>query len=333
MSPSPVKLIRKAQSESLFGFSGEMEQAHSPYMSSFGATDTPYDLGAPGAITEIKRALKALGNMGASMVAPDFDRILETAWQKIQENDVWDEASALEFLFFVSRYKNETILGTPWAVEPFYIPGEYPSPPQPSVMGLELLASAVNDRLKGVPEMTLYQAWRGGMLKPPAIVSAPSKDTPVKQTSKYEPSTTAPMDATEAQKGLIRAADDGRVAAWFKAVQASNENDRKIVQVEADGAFKARAKAIADAGKSSPANVSLAEQCAKDGGKWDAAKLTCVMPHPAPPAPGPGPEKPEDKPSGEGGSALPWVLAAGVLGVAAYLLFVPNGPRSTQRKR
>lgn len=290
-------LISRAQSSSLFGMPGAMERGYAPYKRAFGDDAKPYDLNAPGAVAEVKAALRALGQAGSATLdnpAP----IIETAWKAIGDSDVWDFPTALEFVLFVSRTKSKHYTETPYTQQP-----TYPALPQPSVMGLELLAGEVNDRLKGVPSLKLYEAWRGGPSRPPTMLNRPTPNTPVTPTFAIDPSTMAPQDAPPDKLAIVAAADKELATAFAAAYSATNEIDRDAAARNAVGSMKARSAAMLAASQASPTQQEHAKQCASDGGTYQFERQRCVMPRPPGPGPSPGPE-----PSPSGGSAIPWVI-------------------------
>lgn len=299
---TPLSIISQAQSSALFGFG-------SPY--GLSGADTSYDFAAPGAVAEVKRALKALAKAGADPLGPaNADKVTETVWQGLDETDVWDLIAAEEMLLFVSRFKNR-FMGVNSNV-PYMQTGIYPGGPQPTVNGLELLAGTVNERLLGVPKLALYEAWRGGVFAPPSVISRPAVNTPVTPTFNVQPNVTAPVDATQEAKAAVALADAALVSAWQRALDVQTEQERAGSAAEMNSAAVYRASAVTNAAATSMSNQALSAQCATDGGKWDAPLQTCRMPKPAVPV------EPVAVASVAGGSA-PWgvLLALGLVGGAA----------------
>lgn len=320
MAPSALSFVRRAQSEALFGLPFSTASRRSPYITSLGADGAPFDLNGEGVVREIKAALRALAEAGA---ANKTDPVLETAWKGIADNDTWDYATALEFALFVSRFAPQLSVLAGVAGREFVQSGTYPSMPQPTVAGLELLASAVNERLAGKPSLSTYQSWRGGMFKPPSTASAPGPDAVCTPTVKVWPNVIAPGDATKETLEKVAAADLALKQAFSKALDAPNENDRAIVQFEADGALRARNRAVDAAVRSSASGTTAAQGCKESGGEYDFLNATCVI-RKRPPSPLVVPtDKPEDDNTGL------WVLGgiaiAGVIGFAAWSAYGKKG--------
>lgn len=301
-------LISRAQSSSLFGLAGSMERGYSPYKRAFGDEATAYDLNQPGAVAEVKAALRALAQVDSNPEGNPAP-VIETVWKAVGDDDVWDFPTALEFVLFVSRALGRHSTQVPYTQQPMY-----PSLPQPSVMGLELLASEVNDRLKGVPSLKLYEAWRGGPLRPPTVVNRPAPNTPVTPTFAIRPNALLPQDAPQDKAAVVAAADKELAASFAAAYGATNEIDRDAAAHNAIAAMKSRSSAMLAASIASPTQQEHARQCLLDGGSYEFDKQRCVMPRPlGPPLP------PVVEPERSG--ALPWILGGAVLlglGFAAY---------------
>jgi hypothetical protein len=310
-----LRLVQKAQRVQLamgapnFHFEErDMAREHplSPY-EGFGLVTSSYDLGAVGAVAEVKRALLALA---------DYDRTLDQATAQMDRtSDTWTEAAAIAFATMVSRYRSSMVWGVP---EPFMQTGPYPSRLQPTVNGLELLAGAINERLgkNSGSELARYEAWRGGTFKPPSVVSRPPSDTPVKPTYNFAPASFVPSDASADEAAAVADLDALLEGLQTQAMVATSEADRQ----ELTGAFmKAssdRELAATRAIDSSEATRAAAVDCAAGSGTWESATQTCVL--------GPTAVKPSPTPraagmpvaSGEGHLAA-WILL-GALGVGAY---------------
>lgn len=302
------RFVSAAQTAALFGVPDAIDRAYTPYKRAFGDAATPYDLNAPGAVAEIKVALRALGQAGSN---PDGNSapIIETAWKAIGDGDVWDVATALEFVLFVSRSKGKHYTETPYTQQP-----TYPSLPQPAVMGLELLAAEVNDRLKGATPLKLYEAWRGGPTKPPSMINRPTPNTPVTSTYAIDPNTMPPLDAPPQSASLIKAADSELTSALAAAYAATNEIDRDAAAHNAMAAAKSRSFAIRLASLDSPSQQQLAKQCEADGGQYEFGKQRCLMRRPSQ-------SNAQVEPPPQSGSAVPLVVGGIVLlgiGFAAY---------------
>lgn len=303
-------IVSRAQRSSLFGIAGDMERDYTPYKRAFGETSDAYDLNTPGAVAEVKAALRALAQAGSATLdnpAP----IIETFWKAIGDDDTWDAVTALEFVLFVSRNKDIGLL----TVGPYTQQPTYPSMPQPAVMGLELLAGVVNERLKGVPALKIYEGWRGGMMKPPGPMGKPTPDTPVTPTVNIEPRTTLPADAPQKYVDMVKASEVELNAATSAAYNAKNEIDRDAAAHNAIAALKSRSNAMLAASKESTAQRQLEHQCVEDGGIYDYARQTCVIKK------RPDQPPPQDRPPSDSGSVAPWVVGGLVLlglGFAAY---------------
>jgi len=301
---SVIGLIQRAQAQSLFG----MPVAEPRYASALGTATPDYPLGAPGAVREVKRALVALAQAGADPFTGGPKPITETTWKAITDDDTWDPAAATEFAFFVSRWASEYVGAK--ASYAYMKAGPYPSPPQPAIMGLELLAGVVNDRLKGVPALGMYEQWRGGVLKPPSfLVSAPSENTPVTPTQVYAPTSRAPEGATAQAVAGIQTWDDLLVLLFQHALKTQTEPERAEVASKIAQAYEGRKSAVTLAVASVPGIEDKPGACLSQGGRWDWGTGTCTMPAP-PPAPPP-------EPGGTAGSLLPVVAVLGLCGVVA----------------
>jgi hypothetical protein len=138
----------------------------------------PYDLSVPGRVTEIKHLLIALGNQNSDFNYNPSDPQTEDTFKYIDLSpdyaDSWDGPTADAFALTVGRHVNRF---------PALMPAERRQPlvqlpkfkdtsgadvvvggPQPTVAGLELLAQASKDVLKGASQLQQYLAWRGGVL-------------------------------------------------------------------------------------------------------------------------------------------------------------------------
>lgn len=300
-----VGLIRRTQEAALFGLPGALERAHTPYDPGF--YREPYDLGAPDAVAEVKRALVALAAAGANP-AGGGDVVTETTWQSITDGDTWDLAAGTEYLLFLSRFGRA--LADKVLVQDPVAPG---SSPQPTVTGLECLAATVNTVLQGQPKLAIYEQWRGGLFKPPSWVSAPPEDTPVMRTANVAPVDGAiPPDAPAALRADVEKVDYARFQIHRAMPTATTEAQRAIFAKQAAELDAARAASLLAAKTGSP---SVVQSCGPQEW-WNPATGKCEMMAAPPPA------------AQSGGNAGLWIVAGiGVvlLGGVAYA--------AAQRKR
>lgn len=326
---TPFRMIRRAQSEQLFGFAGELEDVYSPYQGgtrSLGDTSLPYDLNAPGAVAEIKNALRgiaALQSQKEVVVGPvkvaSVDPVQETVWQQMGSDDTWNLATALEFVFFATR--NGLDKQFP-AQPPYFVDGKYPSGPQPTVSGLELLASAVNTLLSdSSSKLKIYEAWRGGVFSPPSFVSQPSSDAKVVQTANFRPTTFLPADASAASKQALADADNKVAFSWKAAAASKDESQRVAVAKQLTDAATEREKVISDASMTTPSLKTAEQNCIESGGTWNAAKQTCIIQREPPP-----PDNKNTPPArAEESNTMLWVLGGlAIVGVAGALVYRSN---------
>lgn len=259
--PSLMHLVARAQGYHLRGYHGAPDASHAAY--ALGTTASPsYDFSSPGAVMEVKRALSALAQKeGASASA-------------LLTDDVWDDAAAIEFALFVGRHRSKM----PWALtDPFVGDGPYPSKPQPTVWGLELLASAANTELDKTDKLSTYEAWRGGAFSPPSVFSRPPQSAGLRPTYNFSPHTFLPSGASSAFVAAVNVLDTlvkGMIAA---ALVATDEPSRANIKA---GFFKAsadREAAAATVIASDQASIQAAADCAAGGGIWQPDTQICVL--------------------------------------------------------
>jgi hypothetical protein len=103
-----------------------------------------YDLSQPGRVKEVKRALRVLGQAGSIGAIPLIsDLIVEKQWTTLQDDDVWTNAAADEFVAFVSRWAPVYVcFGRLYSVPDGSGLNLKYLPPQPSANGLLLLDAA-----------------------------------------------------------------------------------------------------------------------------------------------------------------------------------------------
>jgi hypothetical protein len=158
---------RDVQGVGYYEAAGTVEREFSPYdlqaVGAFGAVE-PYDLSAPGRVSEIKKALIALAQHrsdGLQTPAPNTQK--EDLWRHIDTSpefiDAWDGPTAdampkerrvplAQLPKFKDVHGNDVIIGGP----------------QPTVAGLEALTQAVHRILKDAVQLGSYNQWRGGSL-------------------------------------------------------------------------------------------------------------------------------------------------------------------------
>lgn len=295
-----------------------LESEFSPYVA-FGADLPPYDLGAQGAVAEVKRALRALGELHADPLRnpPGTDIATETTWKAITlHDDLWDDVAAEEFLLAVSRYR-----GLGWQVpEPYAQLGEPGAAPQPTIGGLELIAGAVHDRLGGSPPMVRYEQWREAgcvvCFDPPSAMSRPPATTPVFRTKQIPLVHTPPADAPKDLLAKVVAADAAQQSLWLQATMAETEAARAKFAVAMQAARVARAVAVQAAVDAAPERTGVTlldeafRQCVAKRWIWDPYEKKCSPPVVAA-------AKPPHRSSGGLWVAL-GLLAAGGVGVALW---------------
>jgi len=318
----PAAILR-AQRASLFGLGNAIYSGPG-----LGADLPAYDLGAPGVIRELKRALVALASAESDPFKKSAaDVATEQTWKLITDDDSWDGPAAEEFLLAISRYRPHAIIDALHISEPYVQQGLPGGPPQPVVNGLELIAGAVRQKIGGVPAMVKYEAWRAQgctfqatCFAPPSTISKPPDATPVLLTQRgvrIVPS----ANADPAQLGLVAALDAQQQAVWKFAMAATNEQQRAQLASSMVSARTTRDAAALAAGgvvppqppqpvqPGPPVVVTPAETaCVTAGGFWDPSKLACTM-QSAPPAP--APEPPPSQASLAGPIAILAVLGLG----------------------
>ena len=281
-----------------YGAAGAADRRFTPY-AGLGGDGPAYDFRQPGAVREVKYALRLVAQAFSAPWETNLDPILETNWMNLQYDDVWDYPSAMEMALLGARFGDRFSASPPFVQTP-----AYPSGPQPTVAGLELLASVVNERVPTAPPLAIYEAWRGGLFRPPSAISQPSKDAAIIHTGLVWPVTLTPNDAPPKQMQDVRAADMSIAAGWTAAASSPDERSRALTVLEARAAWLAREQAIAAAGKSSPATIAQSKTCAP-GTEWSAVDLACVAPPPPPIVPSPAPTPPSS-----GSAVWPWVVVA-----------------------
>jgi hypothetical protein len=313
VAPNVLSIVAKAQGTSILGVHG-IEESELPY-ESLGEDKTPYDLNDPVAIQQVKSALLALGRYWSDRVARE-DPAIETRWSWIDPSvPSWDPSTADEFAFAVGRLR-----GLGWQVSgPYAV--ETPVGPQPTATGLELIAGAVNDLLGGTPRMTHYEAWRGGWVSPPSVISGPAPSDPVSPCQFYGPAfNLPPYGLTGGLAGALELVRRALTQAWIDAMEpGQNEAYRKAVEqriLEMRGE-RDRIVEIAIAGEPIREGQTTVEHlapeaCANAGGIWNAVTYSCDPPAPKAPA------------SPSGTNYAPWVLLALGAGGVAYALWKRN---------
>jgi hypothetical protein len=248
---------RDVQGVGYYEAAGTVEREFSPYdlqaVGAFGAVE-PYDLSAPGRVSEIKKALIALAQHrsdGLQTPAPNTQK--EDLWRHIDTSpefiDAWDGPTADAFLTAVSRYRH---LLDPTMPKERRVPlAQLPKfkdvhgndviigGPQPTVAGLEALTQAVHRILKDAVQLGSYNQWRGGSLdceflgpdcEPPDAFVTPTR----RKGRDWNPRgwTVAWRNGPAAQQypnmvPLLDAIDVQLGAQWAQAVDDQNENQRE----------------------------------------------------------------------------------------------------------
>ncbi len=249
-------LIERAHGVQLFGYEhpSQLERDFQGYQG-LGATPAPYDFAAPGAVAEVKRALRAL----AAAEADPFKKggaevVTETTWKQLDETDVWSHAAGEEMLLAVSRYR-----GTGWAPEPYVQLGPIGGAPQPRVMGLELIASAVNERLGGAVPLLMYETWRktgcslvNPCFKPPSGTSRPDPNIQCLPTGNIGTVLIPPPGASAESLTKIKIIEATQTGLWQSAQMAANEATRKSYAEQMEAARLARDAAVVAATQTAP---------------------------------------------------------------------------------
>lgn len=316
-----MSLVARAQRTSLLGVHDIGEQ-DLPY-ESLGEDKQPYDLGNVTAVKELKTALVTLGYYWSDKLARP-DPSTETRWSQIDlASEGWEPAAADELAFAIGRLR-----GAGWQVkEPYAF--ETPVGPQPTPTGLELIAGAVNQLLGGSPRMAHYEAWRGGVMAPPSVISGPSATDPV--TPNYFYGTAFKVAPANVEGGVAAGLQMVRTAlteAWKDAMAPDKDEsyrrevEKRIIDMRAER-DKLVEIAIANAppreGKTVVEHVA-AEQCTGSGGVWNPSDGTCVFM-----------AQKKDEPSPK--NYVPWVvLGLGALGVG-YAWWKSRGPSYAPARR
>jgi len=269
---------------------GTVERIFTPYdLRALGAAELPYDLNNPGAVKEIKDVLVALGQFQSDPIAHPADPQTEQIYKLIDRTagfeDAWDGATADAYLLAISRYKdlgdflftpgpfaqliaqtdalgNETIVGGP----------------QPTVVGLEVLAQAANKLLHGSPQLNQYLSWRGGSLNNP-FSSAPKQNV---VSAKKIGRAWAPHGWTVAWRDGPAAKSDPDLLSKLDLAEQTLKTDWNAAQLErTESARKARADALgADRAQREAIVAQLNKgapepSCGVDT-VWSAAEGACV---------------------------------------------------------
>lgn len=211
-----------------------------------------YDLAQPGRVREIKKALRMLGQAGAIGAIPLIsDLILETRWKQLSDDDVWTDATADEFVAFLSRWAPVYVCFTPIYVVPdgTGINLKY-LPPMPTANGLMLLDASLRYEMAGLVEQGIaylkacgYGASSKSHLdlfeqflfaKTPGDDSAdldPSKHTNVDvvPTTNIEVHPIPPPDVDPTLYAKWQARADQIALLYDKLAQAKNELDRSAI--------------------------------------------------------------------------------------------------------
>lgn len=178
-------LTRDVQGVGFYEHAGTVEKQYAPYdirRVSFGAApaSSSYDLNEPGRVAEIKRVLVALAQRASDPLQNPDDTQVEDTWAYIDRDsngdlvppqyaDAWDGPTADAFVLAVSRYRdlvgdNSAVFAKSELVADDFGNLDMVGGPQPTVMGLEMLALAAKKYLGGSPQLNSYLSWRGGDL-------------------------------------------------------------------------------------------------------------------------------------------------------------------------
>jgi hypothetical protein len=263
-------------------------QLLSPYVG-FGAIDKPFDLKAPGAIQEVKRALVALAAYEADPFRSKEDPATELIWKHIDPTSPsWDPMTAMEYALAVGRYAQEYGTGL-FDIPPPYAQMSDPGP-QPTATGLELLAGAVAQHLGGTPAMPMYLAWRSlgctVCLAPPSKVSGPKPTDPVLPTDDFGTKFLYPPPAELAkdpEAGAALAKLEAELAGdWKTAMTAKHETERATIafkyltdRIGRDALVAmliARAKVRIGTTTVDPSTI---QACLEHGGSWNTVTNGC----------------------------------------------------------
>lgn len=254
-----------------------------PY-DALGADDevTPFVL-SPQVVRELKRALRALGEYEADAARSGDDPATELLYKQINPEEsypYWDPVTADAFALAMSRYKDRWVDG-PWV-------RTTPVGFQPTARGLEVIAGAVRELLGGVPALSTYEAWRGGMFAPPSMLSAPAADAPVVPTFDYGPSFRYPPPVVLEQHPQLAAAlagvEAGLKQSWLSSLDATDEATRQwwshmfTKQRLARDILVDQAIDLAEVrtGEDPPdSDAQAIAACHDMGGSWDAPSRSC----------------------------------------------------------
>lgn len=306
--------FREVQGIGFYEAAGTVEREFSPYdaLSAF----EPYDLSAPGRVSEIKKVLIELARRRSdSMQTPAPDTQKEDLWRHIDTSpeflDAWDGPTADAYLTAVSRYRgllDETMpkdRQAPLAQLPKYkdVHGNdvVIGGPQPTVAGLEALSQAAHRVLKDAVALGSYNQWRGGSLD--CTLLGPSCEPPdaVVLTTQRKGRDWVPRGWTVAWRtgpaaqqdpnlvAILDAIDVQLEAQWEQAVHDENENQREqraqnIIDYreQRHDIVKQLNKGVSPPACADPAQVydpsrgSCVARC-RAGQKWDSAQQVCVI--------------------------------------------------------
>jgi hypothetical protein len=246
-------------------------------------TSQPYDLNAPGAVLELKRALVALAQAGADPLKSPADPIQETVWKEIiltgPHAESWEGAAADELVTAISRYAPGSEIAGPYIQLGGSNFGKYGivGGAQPTAAGLEVIAGAVEVKLSGQPAMQQYLKWRGGTFAPPSTVSGPPANAQVLPVHRHGPFwdpggyTPAWEGAPEDMKAAIAKLDDSLVACIQQQEQLQTEGQRVVGIQDCLRAVRAtRHQAVLLANQGAPPPECPVEH------HYDAAEGRCV---------------------------------------------------------
>lgn len=322
--------IQRAQDVSLMGsmnnyeHAGTVERAYAPY--DFGAVKESFDLGRPGVVSEIKRALISLAKDRADKISGKWPvPATEIAWQRMTVNDEWDAATVDEFTIFLGRAFHEFPV-TAFSKGPFM--RDSPVGPQPLAMGLELIAGSVNKDLGGQPAMPIYMTWRGGddiLRRPPNLLFAPDSNAPITPTKKFGAAFLQLPEITDAANAEDLAAiaeiDEALRKQWKLLSVTPSEVVRgglsgTLLSLHTSREFLVR-----------KVRTQLLESACfdKPGHTWEPTAAQCIPPKIVPP-PAIVPEPKEE-------SNVALALGVGVVAALGYVLYKSNQGGGSKKKR
>jgi hypothetical protein len=311
---------RDVQGVGFYEAAGMVEREFSPYdLGAFGAVE-PYDLSAPGRVSEIKKVLTALArHRSDSLQTPAPNTQKEDLWRYIDTSpqflDAWDGPTADAFAVAVSRYRgllDSTMpkhRQTPLVQLPKFkdVHGNdvIIGGPQPTVAGLETIAQAAHHVLKGAVQLGSYVQWRGGSLdctilgptcEPPDALVTPTR----RKGRDWSPRgwTVAWRNGPAAQQypnlvPMLDAIDVQLEAQWAQAVHDENENQRESRAQAITEYRQQRHDVVKQLNKGAPlpecadptqiydkSKGACVARC-HPGQKWDVQQQVCVVELPA----------------------------------------------------